>query len=667
MGVRGHRDELRARRPSAGYPILLAGTEAQKRRYLPRLAAGEITRRLLALRARRGLGRRVPSGPRPCGRGPLRPQRLQDVVLQRLARGRHHACSPPWTPASGPRGVTAFLVEPGLAGLRRRQAGAQDGHPRLARRWRSTSATARCPWRTASARRARASRSRCGPSTVTRPTIGATGGRHRPGGARRRRGLREGAPAVRPAHRARSRASSSCSPTWRWQVHASRLVVHHVASLIDRGRRGHRARGLDGQVLGRGRRDEGRDRRGADLRRLRLHAGVPGGALHARRQDHADLRGHQPDPADGHRPASSWASSGSGESEEDSTMGRGARASAGGRSWRGRRGRGGRRHARVPGGRCAPRRRPSSRRASIRSRGRSPSPGRPAGSARRWPPTPSTRRAGIKSLGGAKLELLLGDTQTKPDVGAAPRPSGVINQGAQMLHGLVRLRAAPRRWCPVAQQRRVPFLVDIAAADPITANVAKSVKEGQQKVQYVYRNFPTGSSFGQQGGAVLRRDLQGGRGLAEARRADVLQRPLRPEPGAGLPGRPRGGQARRGRSSRSSRGRSRPPDLSTEVSRAKAAKPDIIAPITRPASAQLLLPGDPQAARRDHGHRRPGQPGPLRGGAARRAQGGPRVRDGQRAVAELQEPARPGRWPRSTEALGRQDVRHELRATPTTA
>jgi branched-chain amino acid transport system substrate-binding protein len=33
-----------------------------------------------------------------------------------------------------------------------------------------------------------------------------------------------------------------------------------------------------------------------------------------------------------------------------------------------------------------------------------------------------------------------------------------------------------------------------------------------------------------------------------------------------------------------------PQDLSTEVSRAKAAKPDIIAPITRPASAQVLLP-----------------------------------------------------------------------------
>src|SRR5207249_11821020 len=33
-----------------------------------------------------------------------------------------------------------------------------------------------------------------------------------------------------------------------------------------------------------------------------------------------------------------------------------------------------------------------------------------------------------------------------------------------------------------------------------------------------------------------------------------------------------------------------PSDLSTEVARLKALKPDVIAPITRPASAQLLLP-----------------------------------------------------------------------------
>src|SRR5256714_951141 len=101
---------------------------------------------------------------------------------------------------------------------------------------------------------------------------------------------------------------------------------------------------------------------------------------------------------------------------------------------------------------------------------------------------------GVKALGGAKLELLLGDTQTKPDVGRS-EAERVVNQGAQMLMGSFD-SGSTAAMVPVAQQRRIPFLVDIAAADPITANVAKAVREGQQTVQYVYRNFPTGASFG---------------------------------------------------------------------------------------------------------------------------------------------------------------------------
>ena len=193
---------------------------------------------------------------------------------------------------------------------------------------------------------------------------------------------------------------------------------------------------------------------------------------------------------------------------------------------------------------------------------------------------------GIKALGGMKLELLLGDTQTKPDVGRI-EAERVINQGAQMLMGSFD-SGSTAAMVPVAQQRRVPFLVDIAAADPITANVAQAVKEGQQKVQYVYRNFPTGSTFGRKAVQYFTEIYAAG-AVAQARRAHVLQRPLRPELGQGLPGRhnatkpawdivevipwPEP-----------------PQDLSTEVSRAKAAKPDVVAPITRPASAQVLLP-----------------------------------------------------------------------------
>jgi branched-chain amino acid transport system substrate-binding protein len=194
---------------------------------------------------------------------------------------------------------------------------------------------------------------------------------------------------------------------------------------------------------------------------------------------------------------------------------------------------------------------------------------------------------GIKSLGGARLELLFGDTQTKPDVGRT-EAERVINNGAQMLMGSFD-SGSTAAMVPVVQQKRIPFLVDIAAADPITANVAKAVKDGQQKVQYVYRNFPTGSTFGRRAvqyfteifaaaGVAPKRvvlmycnDLFGqnsARGFQAAHAAakpswEIVEVIPWPEP---------------------------PSDLSTEVARAKAAKPDIIAPITRPASAQVLLP-----------------------------------------------------------------------------
>jgi len=194
---------------------------------------------------------------------------------------------------------------------------------------------------------------------------------------------------------------------------------------------------------------------------------------------------------------------------------------------------------------------------------------------------------GIKSLNGVKLELVLGDTQTKAELGRT-EAERVINQGAQMLMGSFD-SGSTAAMVPVVQQRRIPFLVDIAAADPITANVANAVKEGKQKTQYVYRNFPTGSSFGrkavqyftevfQEAKVSPKRvvlmycnDLFGqnnAKGFQAAHAAakpswDIVDVIPWPEP---------------------------PQDLSTEVSRAKAAKPDIIAPITRPASAQLLLP-----------------------------------------------------------------------------
>jgi branched-chain amino acid transport system substrate-binding protein len=196
---------------------------------------------------------------------------------------------------------------------------------------------------------------------------------------------------------------------------------------------------------------------------------------------------------------------------------------------------------------------------------------------------------GIKSKGGLRLELIVGDTQTKPENGRV-EAERVVNQGAQMLLGSFD-SGSTAAMVSVAQQKRVPFLVDIAAADPITANVAKSVKEGQQKVQYVYRNFPTGSSFGRKAvqyfteifaeakvtpkrvALMYCNDLFGqsqSRGFLAAYKAAKPAWTLLEEDVIAWP--------------------EPPSDLSTEVSKVKSLKPDVIAPICRPASAQLLLP-----------------------------------------------------------------------------
>ena len=94
----------------------------------------------------------------------------------------------------------------------------------------------------------------------------------------------------------------------------SAAVVSARATYLDAARR----RDLDRAVLGTGqrrqarrhrRRDEGDDRRGAGVRRRRIHPRLPRRAIHARGQDHADLRGHQPDSAPGHCARSGWMNS----------------------------------------------------------------------------------------------------------------------------------------------------------------------------------------------------------------------------------------------------------------------------------------------------------------------------------------------------------------------
>jgi ABC-type branched-subunit amino acid transport system substrate-binding protein len=147
-----------------------------------------------------------------------------------------------------------------------------------------------------------------------------------------------------------------------------------------------------------------------------------------------------------------------------------------------------------------------------------------------------------------------------------------------------------------AQQRRVPYIIDISAADAPTANAAKSVREGQRKAQYVYRIFPGSATFGRNavrymteifreaGASPKRLVLMYSNDLFGKTQTDSFQAALK----AANPGFevvdviPYPENAA---------------DLSTEVSRARAAKPDVLAPVTRPATGSSCWRSWPGSAR----------------------------------------------------------------------
>ena len=89
--------------------------------------------------------------------GAHRPQALDH---QRATRPTSSSSSPTSNPDAGYRGITAFLVERGFAGLHRRQEGRQARHPREQHVRADLRGLPRADARTCSARSARATRSR---------------------------------------------------------------------------------------------------------------------------------------------------------------------------------------------------------------------------------------------------------------------------------------------------------------------------------------------------------------------------------------------------------------------------------------------------------------------------------------------------------------------------
>jgi branched-chain amino acid transport system substrate-binding protein len=182
---------------------------------------------------------------------------------------------------------------------------------------------------------------------------------------------------------------------------------------------------------------------------------------------------------------------------------------------------------------------------------------------------------GIKSMGGAKIKVLLGDSETKPAVGRQ-EADRLLKEGAAAIIGCFQSGTA-MAIATLCEQRQKPFVMDVAAMDAIT----------RKGYKYSFRVFIT--ARGLVGGAVkYLKQVTKAKGVMPKRAvvtntADPFGRAmsggfLKFMAKSGLPIKivdriqyPLGIQ-----------------DLSTEVAKIKRAKPDIIFPVSRPGDSVLL-------------------------------------------------------------------------------
>ena len=99
---------------------------------------------------------------------------------------------------------------------------------------------------------------------------------------------------------------------------------------------------------------------------------------------------------------------------------------------------------------------------------------------------------GIKSLGGAKLVPIIGDSEGKPEVGMT-QAERLINNGAVLLSG-ANQSAVVFSATQVAEKFKTPFVVSTGVADPIT----------ERGFQYTFRVMGTASMLSKQFFSFLR-------------------------------------------------------------------------------------------------------------------------------------------------------------------
>jgi len=185
---------------------------------------------------------------------------------------------------------------------------------------------------------------------------------------------------------------------------------------------------------------------------------------------------------------------------------------------------------------------------------------------------------GIKAMGGAKLTLVPGDTQYKPEVARA-ETERLMREGAHVLVGAFDSGTINAMIQAIKQATKpIPLMIDIGAADQLT----------QQGSKYVFRSFVTTQTLGRKGIEYMLEMFKIS-GVTPKRAVLLHVTDLF-------------GQVQKDRTLEWHKKLNAPfefveiiayptttQDLSTEVAKAKAAKPDLLLAVTRLNDAILLV------------------------------------------------------------------------------
>lgn len=185
---------------------------------------------------------------------------------------------------------------------------------------------------------------------------------------------------------------------------------------------------------------------------------------------------------------------------------------------------------------------------------------------------------GIKSMGGAKLKLLLGDCEAKEELGRS-EAERLIKEGAVCLTGpfLSGVAIAIGTLC---EARGIPFVIDVAAADAVTQRgfkytfrcflnqgtlirnigdfLCQIVKDKKVNIRRIAVTN-AGDLFGRVQGQAFVDHVKGKKLCFDAEIVEHIEYPLGVQ------------------------------DLSAEVAKIKAAKPDVLCPVARSGDAKLLV------------------------------------------------------------------------------